>query len=153
MRRALHPGERGQLAGRGRVARTAHLAIRATFSEARNYAPSILFIDEIDSLGNREEFAGTSNAIYQTEVVNAVLEEMDGLDPTAPVFVIGATNHEERVDPALRRSGAPRSDHPDPAPQQRGARAHLQYYIDALGTGTPVDPALDTGRSPGCRSD
>jgi AAA+ superfamily predicted ATPase len=80
-------------------------AIRRTFREARQFAPSILFIDEIDSLGNREQFAGSNNSVYQTEVVNAVLEQMSGLDPKAPVFVIGATNHEEGVDPALRRSG------------------------------------------------
>ena len=43
--------------------------------------------------------------MYQTEVVNAVLEQIQGLDPAAPVFVIGATNNEEGVDPALRRAG------------------------------------------------
>jgi hypothetical protein len=79
-------------------------AIRATFAEARRYAPAILFIDEIDSIGNRETFAG-SNAIYQTEVVNAVLEQLQGMDPDEPVIVIGATNHLEKVDPALRRAG------------------------------------------------
>jgi hypothetical protein len=79
-------------------------AIRATFSEARRYAPSILFLDEIDSLGNREHLSG-ANAQYQTEVINAVLEQMQGLDPTAPVFVIAATNNAERVDSALRRAG------------------------------------------------
>jgi len=79
-------------------------AIRATFAEARRYAPSILFLDEIDSLGNREQLSG-ANAQYQTEVINAVLEQMQGLDPNAPVFVIAATNHPDRVDAALRRAG------------------------------------------------
>lgn len=79
-------------------------AIRATFAEARRYAPSILFLDEIDSIGNRETFTG-SNAIYQTEVVNGVLEQMQGMDPDEPVIVIGATNLLEKVDPALRRAG------------------------------------------------
>ena len=82
-----------------------HLAaINRTFAEARTYAPSILFIDEIDSLGSRETFTG-SGAHYQREVVNSVLEKVQDLDPEAPVFVIGATNHLDRVDPALRRSG------------------------------------------------
>jgi MoxR-like ATPase len=120
-------------------------AIRRTFSEARIYAPSILFIDEIDSLGNREEFAGSNNAVYQTEVVNAVLEEMAGLDPAAPVFVIGATNHEQRVDPALRRAG--RLDRVIRIPRPNSAAlAHIyRYYIGALGDGAPLDPGLDTG--------
>jgi ATP-dependent Zn protease len=83
----------------------AHLrAIRQTFAEARRYAPAILFLDEIDSLGSRERLSGP-NAQYQTEVINGVLEQMQGLDPGEPVIVIGATNYEEHVDPALRRAG------------------------------------------------
>jgi AAA+ superfamily predicted ATPase len=79
-------------------------AIRADFAQARRHAPAILFIDEIDSVGNRERFTG-QNAQYNTEVVNAVLEQMQGLDPAAPVIVIAATNHADRVDAALRRAG------------------------------------------------
>ena len=79
-------------------------AMRETFSEARRYAPAIVFIDEIDSIGNRELFAG-SNGVYQTEVVNALLEQVQGLDPNEPVIVIGATNYLEKIDPALRRAG------------------------------------------------
>jgi AAA+ superfamily predicted ATPase len=120
-------------------------AIRRTFSEARNYAPSILFIDEIDSIGNREDFVGGNNAVYQTEVVNAVLEEMAGLDPAAPVIVIGATNHEERVDPALRRSGRLDRVIRIPRPNSAALDHIYRYYIGALGTSTPLDPALDTG--------
>ena len=120
-------------------------AIRRTFSEARNYAPSILFIDEIDSIGNREDFVGGNNAVYQTEVVNAVLEEIAGLDPAAPVIVIGATNHEERVDPALRRSGRLDRVIRIPRPNSAALDHIYRYYIGALGTGTPLDPALDTG--------
>ncbi|HET9983621.1 MAG TPA: AAA family ATPase [Longimicrobiales bacterium] len=79
-------------------------AMRADFALARRFAPAILFVDEIDSLGNRETFSG-ANAQYLTEVVNALLEQMQGLDPEAPVIVIAATNHADRVDPALRRAG------------------------------------------------
>ena len=79
-------------------------AIRDTFAEARRYAPSILFIDEIDSIGSREQLTG-SNAVYQTEVINGVLEQIQGTDPDEPVIVIGATNYADKVDPALRRAG------------------------------------------------
>lgn len=120
------------------------LAIRRTFSEARDYAPSILFIDEIDSIGSREQFARDNNSIYQTEVVNAVLEQMQGLDPAAPVFVIGATNHEDQVDPALRRAG--RLDRVIKIPRPNGeALDHIyRYYLAALGAAMPVDAGLDT---------
>lgn len=80
-------------------------SVRASFAEARRYAPAILFIDEIDSLGNRERLKGDPNDQWWTQVINAVLEQMQGVDPAAPVFIIGATNFEDRVDPALRRAG------------------------------------------------
>ena len=108
-------------------------AIRRTFSEARDYAPSILFIDEIDSLGSREQFAGDNNSVYQTEVVNAVLEQIQGLDPTAPVFVIGATNHEDNVDPALRRAGRLDRVIRIPRPNGEALDQIYRYYIGQLG--------------------
>jgi ATP-dependent Zn protease len=119
-------------------------AIRKTFSEARDYAPSILFIDEIDSLGSREKFSGDNNSIYQTEVVNAVLEQIQGLDPAAPVFVIGATNLEDNVDPALRRAGRLDRVIRIPRPNSAALDHIYRYYLTALGPGIPVDPALDT---------
>jgi AAA+ superfamily predicted ATPase len=79
-------------------------AMRADFNEARRYAPSILFIDEIDSVGSREHLSGP-NMQYQTEVINALLEQLQGFHANEPVVVIGATNNAEMVDPALRRAG------------------------------------------------
>jgi ATP-dependent Zn protease len=119
-------------------------AIRKTFTEARDYAPAILFIDEIDSLGSRERFGGDNNSIYQTEVINAVLEQIQGLDPEAPVFVIGATNNEEGVDPALRRAGRLDRVIRIPRPNSAALDHIYRYYVAALGPGIPVDPGLDT---------
>jgi SpoVK/Ycf46/Vps4 family AAA+-type ATPase len=79
-------------------------AMRADFNEARRYAPSILFIDEIDSVGSRERLSGP-NAQYQTEVINALLEQLQGFYSHEPVVVIAATNNADMVDPALRRAG------------------------------------------------
>ena len=79
-------------------------AMRADFNEARRYAPSILFIDEIDSVGSRERLSGP-NAQYQTEVINALLEQLQGFHAHEPVVVVAATNNAEMVDPALRRAG------------------------------------------------
>jgi len=80
-------------------------AVRASFAEARRYAPAILFIDEIDSLGNRERLGGDPNDQWWTQIINTVLEQMQGIDEEAPVVVIAATNFEARVDPALKRAG------------------------------------------------
>ncbi len=83
----------------------AHLrAMRADFAEARRFAPAILFLDEIDSVGSRDRLEG-SNAQYQTEVINALLEEIQGVGTADSIIVIGATNFVEKVDPALRRAG------------------------------------------------
>lgn len=116
-------------------------AIRKTFADAQNYAPSILFIDEIDSLGNREQFVG-HNAQYQTEVVNAVLEQIQGVDADAPVFVLGATNHEGRVDPALKRSGRMDRVIQIPRPNSEALGQIFGHYLGKLESGQ-ADPAID----------
>lgn len=79
-------------------------AMQQTFADARQYAPCILFLDEIDSLGNRQHFGGR-NESWDVAFLTAVLEQLQGFEATRGVFVIGATNHEEQVDPALRRAG------------------------------------------------
>lgn len=79
-------------------------AMQASFREATEYAPSILFIDEVDSIGSREGFQG-QNKQYHTEVVNALLQELDGFEGRNRVIVLAATNYAQNVDPALRRPG------------------------------------------------
>jgi DNA polymerase III delta prime subunit len=108
-------------------------AIRADFTQARRFAPAILFIDEFDSIGNRELLSGHS-AQYQTEVVNSVLEQMQGLDPSAPVIVIGATNSPDRVDPALRRAGRLDRTIEIPYPNSAALAAIFDHYLALLRT-------------------
>lgn len=79
-------------------------AIRAAFAEARTRAPSILFIDEADSVGSRTAASG-GNTYYHTAVINCFLEELQGFDATPGVMVIAATNRPQALDPALRRAG------------------------------------------------
>ncbi|WAJ28406.1 AAA family ATPase [Antarcticirhabdus aurantiaca] len=83
-------------------------AMRLSFSEARACAPSVLFIDELDSLGDRSTF-DRRHRDYSTQVVNCLLEELDGAGDRAGVVVLAATNNPDRVDPAIVRSG--RLDH------------------------------------------
>jgi hypothetical protein len=116
-------------------------AIRASFAEARRYAPAILFIDEIDSLGNREQFSG-DNAGYHTAVVNGVLEQMQGVDASAPVFVIAATNSLARVDAALRRAGRLDRIINIPLPTSDALGHIYEYYLKSLGGDVTVDPAV-----------
>ena len=120
-------------------------AIRESFAEARRYAPAILFLDEIDSIGNREQLSG-SNAVYQTEVIIAVLEQLQGIDPEEPVMVIAATNYVEKVDPALRRAGRLDQVVTIPLPNVAGLEQiftyHLKPYRQAKEVGRDVDTKL-----------
>lgn len=79
-------------------------AMRKCFDDARRQVPSILFIDEIDSVGSREQFSG-HNASYNQQVVNAFLELLDGVEGRDGVVVIGACNDPDTIDPAIRRPG------------------------------------------------
>lgn len=118
-------------------------AMRASFAEARRYAPSILFIDEIDSVGNRANFAG-ANAQYSIEVVNALLELIQGIDAAAPVFVIAATNHADHVDPALRRAGRLDRTVTIPYPNVEALKAIFDYYLAGLANAGHASDGIDS---------
>ncbi|RPI20159.1 MAG: ATP-binding protein [Actinobacteria bacterium] len=77
-------------------------AVREVFARARAVAPAILFFDEIDALAPIR--GGSTNSVTDS-VVAALLTEMDGVGERGDVFVIGATNRRDLVDPALLRAG------------------------------------------------
>jgi AAA+ superfamily predicted ATPase len=79
-------------------------AMSRDFKEARGLEPTIMFIDEIDSIGSRDKFSG-SNAVYQTKVVNALLAGLQGFSEQGKVIVIAATNNADNVDPAIKQAG------------------------------------------------
>ena len=77
-------------------------AVREVFARARAVAPAILFFDEIDALAR---IRGNSTNSVTDSVVAALLTEMDGVSERGDVFVIGATNRRDLIDPALLRPG------------------------------------------------
>lgn len=79
-------------------------AMTKSFKEARECAPSILFLDEIDAFGDRKTAAG-DNAHYTRTVINALLEQLDGIGKQEGVLIVGACNFPEYLDEALVRSG------------------------------------------------
>lgn len=79
-------------------------AMIETFNTARQHTPCIVVVDEVDSAGDRRSMEGR-NVGYETQVLNAFLEQLDGLEGREGVVVIGTTNYPERVDAALRRPG------------------------------------------------
>ena len=121
----------------------AHLrAMRSDFVEARRYAPAILFLDEIDSIGNRENFQGP-NAQYLTEVVNAMLEEIQGVVVSESVILVAATNYLEKVDPALRRAGRLDQVVQIPLPSIDGLERIFKYHLARIAEDSRVAKDVD----------
>ena len=79
--------------------------VREVFNLAREKAPSILFIDEIDAIGSRRVDTGISGDREVARTMMQLLAELDGFDPRGQVKIIGATNRVDMLDPALLRPG------------------------------------------------
>src|SRR5438874_2619998 len=80
--------------------------VRDLFEQARKRAPAIIFIDEVDAIGQRRAGSGAVVSNDEREqTLNQLLAEMDGFDPTMGIVVLAATNRPEVLDPALLRPG------------------------------------------------
>jgi len=80
--------------------------VRDLFAEARKRAPAIIFVDEVDAIGQRRAGSGSVVANDEREqTLNQLLSEMDGFDITQGIVVLAATNRPEVLDPALLRPG------------------------------------------------
>jgi len=79
--------------------------VRDLFKEAREHAPSIVFIDEIDAVGRQRNSSGMGNNDEREQTLNQLLVEMDGFDRQTNIVVIAATNRPDVLDPALLRPG------------------------------------------------
>ncbi len=122
-----------------------HLAaIRRSFDAARNQQPAILFIDELDSIGNRERFTDAERT-YNTPVVNQLLKEIDGFGPRDRLVVIGATNYPDNVDPALRRSGRLDQVVQIPCPGVDALEQILRYYLEPRRAAGQLQDDIDLG--------
>jgi SpoVK/Ycf46/Vps4 family AAA+-type ATPase len=111
-------------------------AMRRSFDEAIAHKPSILFVDEIDGISDRTRLIGTEHETYWAQVINLLLELIDGSERLEGVVVIGATNHPDAIDAALRRPG--RLDrHIRISPPDNAERKHLarSYFGDQLSDG------------------
>jgi len=103
-------------------------AVRDTFEAAAECAPCILFIDEIDALGSRQESGSGNSANSVKEIINQFLACMDGFAADAGVFVIAATNYPDSLDPALLRPGRFDNEIEVELPNKEGRLAILQIH-------------------------
>ena len=110
--------------------------LREIFKEAKEKAPSIIFIDEIDSIApKREEVTGE----VERRVVSQLLSLMDGLEARGKVIVIAATNRPNAIDPALRRPGRFDREIEIKVPDKRGRLEILQIHTRNMPLDTDVD--------------
>jgi cell division protease FtsH len=79
--------------------------VRDLFTQARQAAPCIIFIDELDALGRSRSSGGFAGYDEKEQTLNQLLAELDGFDPSFGVILLAATNRPEVLDPALLRAG------------------------------------------------
>ncbi|OUM53715.1 hypothetical protein BVG19_g3022 [[Candida] boidinii] len=113
--------------------------IRDIFDKARAAAPTVVFLDELDSIakargGSMGDAGGASD-----RVVNQLLTEMDGMNSKKNVFIIGATNRPDQIDPAILRPGRLDQLIYVPLPDEAGRLSILQAQLRK----TPLEPGLD----------
>ena len=119
--------------------------VRDLFAQAKEAAPSILFIDELDAIGRSRTsgvagFSGGNDEREQT--LNQILTEMDGFDPSVSVIVIAATNRPDVLDQALLRPGRFDRRIAVQAPDRAGREAILKVHARDV----PLGPDVDLGR-------
>jgi cell division protease FtsH len=111
--------------------------IRKLFEEARKNAPSIVFIDELDAVGQAR--SGHSFNREQDQTLNQLLVELDGFGPRDQVVIMGASNRLQDLDPALLRPGRFDRQVYIQAPDLKGRRAILGVHT----RGKPLAPDVD----------
>jgi cell division protease FtsH len=126
--------------------------VRDLFTQAKEAAPAIVFIDELDAIGRSRTsgvagFSGGNDEREQT--LNQILTEMDGFDSSTSVIVIGATNRPDVLDSALLRPGRFDRRVAVQAPDRAGREAILKVHTRGVPLGPDVDLARIAATTPG----
>jgi cell division protease FtsH len=115
--------------------------VRDLFEQARQAAPSIIFIDELDSLGRSRSGVIAGGMDEKEQTLNQLLAELDGFDPSVGVILLAATNRPEILDPALLRAGRFDRQVLVDRPDIGGRLAILKVHVRSV----TVDPGVDLG--------
>ena len=123
--------------------------VRDLFDQAKENAPAIIFVDEIDAVG-RHRGSGTGGGHDEREqTLNQLLVEMDGFDANTNVILIAATNRPDVLDPALLRPGRFDRQVSVEAPDMAGRAAILKVHAQGKPLNDDVDLELVAKRTPG----
>jgi cell division protease FtsH len=122
--------------------------VRDLFNDAKKRAPAIIFIDEVDAIGQRRG-AGFSTNDEREQTLNQLLAEMDGFDRSTGVVVLAATNRPEVLDPALLRPGRFDRHVEIPLPNQKERAAILTVHAKGKSLAADVDFDVVARSTPG----
>ena len=114
--------------------------VRDLFKQAKEKAPCIVFIDEIDAIGGKRATGGISGGHDEREqTLNQLLTEMDGFEGNSGVMILAATNRPESLDPALTRPGRFDRRVPVELPDLKGREAILKVHCKKIKTVPDID--------------
>ena len=113
--------------------------VRDLFKQAREKAPCIVFIDEIDTIGKKRDGAGMNGNDEREQTLNQLLAEMDGFDGSKGVVLLAATNRPDSLDPALTRPGRFDRRIPVELPDLTGREAILKLHAKDIKCSNNID--------------
>ena len=113
--------------------------VRDLFRQAKEKAPCIVFIDEIDAIGQKRNSGGYGGNDEREQTLNQLLTEMDGFEENTGVIILAATNRPESLDPALTRPGRFDRRVPVELPDLAGREAILKVHAKKIKTAEDVD--------------
>lgn len=113
--------------------------VRDLFKQAKEKAPCIVFIDEIDAIGQKRNSGGYGGNDEREQTLNQLLTEMDGFEENTGVIILAATNRPESLDPALTRPGRFDRRVPVELPDLQGREAILKVHAKKIQTAEDVD--------------
>ena len=123
--------------------------VRDLFTQAREKAPCIIFIDELDALGKARGAGMVAGHDEREQTLNQLLVEMDGFDSRKGVVIMGATNRPEVLDPALLRSGRFDRQVLVDRPDVNGRKAILEIHAQNIKLADDVDLMVIAQKTPG----
>lgn len=123
--------------------------VRDLFEQARQRAPAIIFIDELDALGRARGAWSLGGHDEKEQTLNQLLAELDGFDPRAGLVLLAATNRPEILDPALLRAGRFDRQVLVDRPDKRGRVQILQVHIKRIRLATGLDLEQIAALTPG----
>ncbi len=113
--------------------------VRDLFQQAKEKAPCIVFIDEIDAIGQKRNSGNLGGNDEREQTLNQLLTEMDGFEENTGVIILAATNRPESLDPALTRPGRFDRRVPVELPDLKGREAILKVHAKKIRTAEDVD--------------